>query len=161
MSERLRQKDLFHRLSPCGARLAELLFHHVPGLRKDAEITLSAFARKGEKQELRLLGKSPSGEIRFKIITRPTGVEIRFFEKSQAGAATVVFFMHPMNFHRTCEAAVDFVQKVAKGYILVARTKERAFPFGPRRLKFFDAGELMGENAGQIERVLRWRNLNI
>lgn len=161
MTERLRQRELFHRLSPCGARLAELLFHHVPGIRKNAEIVFSAFARKTEKQELKLFAKSPSGAISFKIVTRPTGVEIRFFEKSQSGGATVVFFMHPMNFHRTCEAAVDFVSKVAKGDILVVRTKKRAFPFGPRRLKFFDAGQIHGEDVSLIDKVLPWSRLNI
>lgn len=161
MIEQPRQRELFQRLSPCGARLAELLLHKVPDIREHSDIHFRWFSSKTEKQELRMLSKSPSGELAMRILTSPTGVELRFFEKSQSGAATVVFFMHPMNFHRTCEAAVDFIEKVALGHIIVARTHQKIFPvFGSKRLRFFEMGDIVGK-ASLIEKVLTWRPLNL
>jgi hypothetical protein len=150
----------FPKLTPCAARLAELLCIKLPEIGDLGQIKSVATKSDEDKAELDLLTVSPSGELCLRLLTSREGVELRFEEKGRGGRATVVFNMHPLNFHRTCEAAVDFVDKVAHGQIIVARESQRAFPLlGPRRLRLFDAGEIVGARAASILKVYAWKPL--
>lgn len=145
----------------CGARFAELLFERLPETRSSSTIRLPKGSSHENRAELDLITPSPSGEMLLVVETSREGVEIRFSEKGRAGTASALFFMHPLNFHRTCEAAVDFIEKVATGQIIVAREKKRIIPLiGPKRLRFFDVGEIVGAKAALIERVLVWHELH-
>lgn len=152
-------KDI-HKLSPCGARVIELLFAKLPELKNNGKLKLG-YAKEGEKMELDFSAKSPSEQLLVSIETSPQSVELRLSQNGYSGYATAIFFMHPVNFHRTAEAAVDFLDKIALGQIIVARTKKRSFPiFGHKKLRFFDAGEIVGQKASEIEKVFVWKKLN-
>ena len=148
------------RLTPCAARFVELLIARVPYLEMESNIALH-FAE-SQRSELDLQATSPSGHLLLEIESSPEGIELRFSEKGKSGAATAVFYMHPLNFHRTSEAAADFVEKIAEGKIIVAREKKRVFPFfGHKRVRFFELGEIVGERASEIEKVYSWDSLHI
>lgn len=150
----------FPRLTPCAARLAELLCIKMPEVRERGLIREIILRTEESRDELDLLSPSPSGLLQLHLLTSRDGVEIRFQEKGRSGMATAVFSMHPLNFHRTCEAAVDFIEKIANGQIIVARENKRSFPVvGPKRLRFFDVGELVGARAASIEKVYSWHEL--
>lgn len=149
------------RLTPCAARLTELLLERLPDICSTVTVRLSRLKNEHSRSELDLIASSPSEQVILSVETSSEGVELRFSEKGKSGSASALFFMHPLNFHRTCEAAVDFVDKVAHGQIIVARERKRIIPlFGPKRLRFFDAGEIVGSKAALIEKVLVWRNLH-
>lgn len=151
----------FSRMTPCAARLSELLCMKMPEIQAHGQIKSLHSAHEEDRSELDLLMISPSDQLQLRILTSREGVEIRYEQKSRAGRATAVFAMHPLNFHRTCEAAVDFIEKIAQGQIIVAREKTRAFPLiGPKRLRFFDVGEIVGSRAASIERVYAWHELH-
>lgn len=149
------------RLTPCAARLTELLLDRLPEIRAAASIHVRKLRNENARSELDLIASSPSEHMCLSVETSPDGVELRFSEKGRSGSASALFYMHPLNFHRTCEAAVDFVEKVAQGQIIVARERKRVIPFiGPKRLRFFDAGEIVGAKAALIEKVFVWRRLH-
>ena len=151
----------FTRLTPCAARLAELLCIKMPEISELGLIRQIVLKHADARDELDLICPSPSGKLVLQILTSRDGVEIRFEEKNRSGRATAVFAMHPLNFHRTCEAAVDFIEKIANGQIIVARENRRSFPLiGPKRLRFFDVGELVGSRAASIEQVYPWHELH-
>lgn len=151
----------FTRLTPCAARLAELLCIKLPEINELGRIKPIVLKHEDSRDELDLLSPSPSGKLVLQVLTSREGVEIRFEEKGRSGRATAVFAMHPLNFHRTCEAAVDFIEKIANGQIIVARENKRSFPLiGPKRLRFFDVGELVGSRAASIEQVYAWHELH-
>ena len=152
----------FPRLTPCAARLAELLCQKLPEILVTGQIKAIVLKHEDSKEELDLIATAPAGKLILHLLTSRDGVEIRYQEKNRSGRATAVFAMHPLNFHRTCEAAVDFIEKIAQGQIIVARERKRAFPLlGPKRLRFFDVGELVGARASSIEQVYRWHELHI
>lgn len=151
----------FTRLTPCAARLAELLCIKMPEINELGRIKEINLSHDDERSELDLISPSPSGELQLQVLTSREGVEIRFQEKGKSGKATAVFSMHPLNFHRTCEAAVDFIEKIANGQIIVAREHKRSFPLiGPKRLRFFDVGEIVGARAASIKKVYTWHELH-
>jgi hypothetical protein len=151
----------FTRLTPCAARLAELLCIKLPEINALGRIKPIVLKHEEARDELDLLSPSPSGKLILQLLTSREGVEIRFEEKGRRGRTTAVFSMHPLNFHRTCEAAVDFIEKIANGQIIVARENKRSFPLvGPKRLRFFDVGELVGSRASSIEQVYPWHELH-
>lgn len=151
----------FTRLTPCAARLAELLCIKLPEINILGRIKPIFLKNEDSRDELDLLSPSPSGKLVLQLLTSREGVEIRFEEKGRSGRATAVFSMHPLNFHRTCEAAVDFIEKIANGQVIVARENKRSFPvIGPKRLRFFDVGELVGSRAASIEQVYPWHELH-
>lgn len=161
MRHSIEPKRDFTRLTPCAARLAELLCMKMPEILELGLIQEIILKHEDSREELDLITPSPSGQLHLQIITSREGVEIRFYEKGHAGKATAVFAMHPLNFHRTCEATVDFVEKVSIGQIIVARERKRSFPIiGTKRLRFFDAGELVGSRAASIEKVYAWHQLH-
>ena len=152
------RKDL-PKLTPCAARLVELLIEAVPYTADNSYIHMNFIGNKKAELDLRIT--SPSSFLLLEIESSPEGVEIRFSEPGKAGTASAIFFMHPLNFHRTCEAVVDFVSKIFSGHIIVAREKNRTFPFfGHKRVRFFEAGEIVGR-ASEIEQVYKWKDLNI
>lgn len=151
----------FTRLTPCAARLAELLCIKMPEINELGRIKEINLSHDDERSELDLISPSPSGELQLHVLTSREGVEIRFQEKGKSGKATAVFSMHPLNFHRTCESAVDFIEKIANGQIIVAREHKRSFPLiGPKRLRFFDVGEIVGARAASIKKVYAWHELH-
>lgn len=157
--KKIDEKDI-HQLSPCGARVIELLIAKLPELKNSAALK-RGYAKEGEKMELDFCAQSPSGQLLISIETSPQAVELRLSQNGHTGYATAIFFMHPVNFHRTAEAAVDFLEKISLGQIIVARTKQRSFPvFGHKKLRFFDAGEIVGQKASEIEKVFLWKKLN-
>ena len=151
----------FTRLTPCAARLAELLSIKMPEINSLGRIKEIQLSNDDERSELDLISPSPSGELLLHVLTSREGVEIRFQEKGKSGKATAVFSMHPLNFHRTCEAAVDFIEKIANGQMIVVREHKRSFPLiGPKRLRFFDVGEIVGARASSIKKVYAWHELH-
>lgn len=151
----------FPKLTPCAARLAELLCIKLPEIREIGQIREIKQRDEDERRELDLLTASPSKQLMLQVVTSREGVEIRFQEKGKAGKAMAVFSMHPLNFHRTCEAAVDFIEKIANGQIIIARENRRSFPIiGPKRLRFFDVGEIVGARAASIQKVYNWHQLH-
>lgn len=151
----------FFRLTPCAARLTELLCIKMPEIQQEGMIRKLAPKDEDSREELDLIAISPSGKLKLQLLTSREGVEIRYEQKGRAGRATAVFAMHPLNFHRTCEAAVDFIEKIANGQIIVARENHRSFPLiGPKRLRFFDVGEIVGSRATSIEQVYAWHELH-
>ena len=162
MRHSIEPKRDFTKLTPCAARLAELLCLKLPEISDYGRIKEIILKHDDAKQELDLFVKSPSHQLSLLVLTSRDGVEIRFQEPNKAGTATAVFSMHPLNFHRTCEAAVDFIEKVSKGQIIVARENKRTFPLiGPKRLRFFDVGEIVGAKASHIEKVYNWHGLHV
>ena len=153
------EKDL-SKLTPCAARFVELLIARVPYLAKES--TIQFHFSPSSRSELDLHAQSPSGQLVLIIESSSEGIELHFSEKGKSGAATAVFFMHPLNFHRTSEAAADFVERIAEGNIIVARERKRVFPiFGHKRVRFFELGEIVGERAGLIEKVFSWDSLHL
>lgn len=151
----------FPKMTPCAARLAELFFMKMPQISETALIKALEPKNVEAREELDLITLSPSGQLQLQILTSREGVEIRYEQKGRTGRATAVFAMHPLNFHRTCEAAVDFIEKISQGQIIVAREKKRSFPLiGSKRLRFFDVGEIVGSRASSIERVYAWHELH-
>lgn len=149
------------RLTPCAARLAEQLLDRLPEIHGTVSIHVRKLRNENARSELDLIAHSPSEQMSLSVETSADGVELRFSEKGKSGSASALFYMHPLNFHRTCEAAVDFVEKVAQGQIIVARERKRVIPFiGPKRLRFFDVGEIVGSKATLIEKVFVWRKLS-
>ena len=149
------------KLTHCAGRLLELFFDSFAEILPSATIDIGYSSVNGEKSELDLTCMSPSEQIHIHIESKPEGVELRFSEPGARGVASVLFFMHPLNFHRTCEAAVDFVAKIARGDIVIAREKKRSFPiFGAKRLRFFENGEIIG-SADKVEKTLIWKKLNV
>lgn len=160
MRHSIEPKRDFTKLTPCAARLAELLCIKMPEIREHGLIKALVLRNEDSREELDLLATSPSSELQLHLLTSREGVEVRFQEKGRSGRATAVFAMHPLNFHRTCEAAVDFIDKIAHGHIIVARENQRVFPLiGPKRLRFFDVGEIVGSRAASIQKVYSWRPL--
>lgn len=153
----------FSRLTPCAARLAELLCIKMPEIQQRGKMKPLPLTPRAEdaREELDLIAMSPSDKLQLQVLTSREGVEIRYEQKARSGRATAVFAMHPLNFHRTCEAAVDFIEKIANGQIIVARENQRSFPLiGPKRLRFFDVGEIVGSRAASIEQVYAWHELH-
>lgn len=148
-------------LTPCAARLTEQLLERLPELKQSAHLVIRKKKNEEARSELDLTAGSPSEQMLLRLETSPEGVELRFFEKGHSGYASALFYMHPLNFHRTCEAVVDFIEKVSQGQIIVARERKRIIPLiGPKRLRFFDVGDIVGAKASLIEKVLSWHPLN-
>lgn len=158
-NQTISEKD-FRKLTPCGARVIELLFERLPELRTTGILRLG-YSKPEDKVELDFSAPSPSGDLQLWIETNPSGASLRLAQKGKRGFATVNFLMHTVNFHRTAEALVDFLEGVALGHVIVARTKKRVFPLiGHKRLRFYNVGEIVGQKASEIEQVLVWKKLN-
>lgn len=162
MKVRVDLKKHLPKLTHCAARFTELLFAKLPGALESAAIDIGYSSKSDDRSELDLFCISPSKQLAVEVETKKEGVEIKFSEPGKRGSTSVLFFMHQQNFHRTCEAAVNFIAKVADGDIIIAREKKRTIPIiGVKKLRFFEVGEIIGMKADEIERIVAWKELNI
>lgn len=147
-------------LDPCSARFVELAWLKCPEDMARALIRPDLL-KENRAGSLSLALESPSKHLLMQVVSNREGIEIRLSDRKNKASIATLFHLHPQNFHRTSESAADFIEKIVKGHVVVAREKATfLFFFTQHKLRYLFPGDIIGKKAKSIAQVYSWQRIS-